>query len=56
MPALLAPGYLAAISVDAAKHARYSTVYAVIALSVIVVVVWVAIKQKRAVHRRASRR
>jgi membrane protein DedA with SNARE-associated domain len=56
MPALLAPGYLAAISVDAAKHAQYSTVYSVIALSVIVVVVWVAIQQRRAIRRRASRR
>ena len=56
MPALLAPGYLAAISVDAAKHAQHSTVYSVIALSVIVVVAWVAIRQKRAVHRRVARR
>lgn len=56
MPALLAPGYLAAISVDAAKHAQHSTIYSAVALSVIVVVLWVAIKQKRAVQRRASRR
>jgi membrane protein DedA with SNARE-associated domain len=52
MPALLAPGYLAAISVDAAKHAQYSTLYSAIALCVIAIVIWATVKQKRAVQAR----
>ncbi len=52
MPALLAPGYLAAISVDAAKHAQHSTLYSAVALCVIALVIWVTIKQKRAVQAR----
>ena len=56
MPALLAPGYLAAISADTAKHAQHSALYAAVALSTIVVVVLLAIKQKRAARRRVSGR
>ncbi len=52
MPALLAPGYLAAISVDAAKHAQHSTLYSAIALCVIAIVIWATVKQKRAVQAR----
>ncbi len=52
MPALLAPGYLAAISMDAAKHAQHSTIYSAVALCIIAVVIWVVIKQKRAIQAR----
>ncbi len=52
MPALLAPSYLAAISVDAAKHAQQSTVYSAIALCVFAVAIWATIKQKLAVQAR----
>ncbi len=52
MPALLAPGYLAAISVDAVKHAQHSTIYSAIGLCVIAAAIWLVIKQRREVQAR----
>lgn len=46
------PGYLAAISVDAVKHAQHSTIYSAIGLCVIAAAIWLVIKQRREVQAR----
>lgn len=47
MPALLAPGYLAAISADAVKHAEHSTIYSAIGLLVLGALIWFIISKRR---------
>jgi len=54
MPALLAPGYLAAISVDAAKHAEHSTIYSVIGLVVLGGLVWFIIAKRRTIKSKTA--
>lgn len=52
MPALLAPGYLAAISADAVKHAEHSTIYSAIGLVVLGGIIWFVLAKRRAIKTR----
>jgi membrane protein DedA with SNARE-associated domain len=57
-PALLAPGYLATLSVEAIKDGHHATVYSLVGLTVIAIIVWMVIRQRRAIEQRklASRK
>lgn len=61
VPALLAPGYLAAISVDSVKHGQHSTTYSLIGIVVLGALIWLVlakrkdIKNKQAAARRIVR-
>lgn len=54
LPALLAPGYLAAISADAVKHGEQSTIYSVLGLAVIIGIVWLVMRQRKAIKSKQS--
>ena len=57
-PALLAPGYLATLSVEAIKDGHHATVYSLVGLTVIAIIAWMVIRQRRIVEQRrlASRK
>lgn len=48
LPALLAPGYLATLSVEAMKQGNHSTIYSLLALTVIAIIAWLVIRRRRA--------
>ena len=59
MPALLAPGYLTAISVDAARHSRESTIYSALGCAVLIglaVLIWMTRSANQDKRRRATLR
>ncbi|MDN4016936.1 DedA family protein [Zwartia panacis] len=58
LPALLAPGYLATRGVEAIKDGNHATVYSLVGLTVIGIITWLVIRQRRAIEERkaASRR
>ena len=58
LPALLAPGYLATRGVEAIKDGNHATVYSLVGLTVIGIIAWLVIRQRRAIEERkaASRR
>jgi membrane protein DedA with SNARE-associated domain len=49
LPALLAPGYLASLSVEALRQGHHSTIYSLVGLTVIAVIIWLVIRQRRVV-------
>jgi membrane protein DedA with SNARE-associated domain len=54
IPALLAPGYLTAISIDAARHSRESLVYSGLGFAVLIgiaVLIWIT----RSTHQKKRR-
>ena len=58
LPALLAPGYLATRGVEAIKDGNHATIYSLVGLTVIGIIAWLVIRQRRAIEERkaASRR
>lgn len=58
LPALLAPGYLATRGVEAIKDGNHATVYSLVGLTVIGIITWLVIRQRRVIEERkaASRR
>ena len=54
LPALLAPGYLATRSVEALKDGQHATVYSLAGLTVIAIIAWLVIRQRRAIEQRKS--
>lgn len=57
LPALLAPGYLASLSVDALKQGQHSTVYSLVGLVVIATIAWLVIRKRREIkHKQTNSR
>jgi membrane protein DedA with SNARE-associated domain len=54
LPALLAPGYLASLSVEALKQGHHSTVYSLVGLTVIAIIIWLVIRQRRIIKNKQS--
>jgi membrane protein DedA with SNARE-associated domain len=49
LPALLAPGYLASLSVEAIKQGQHANIYSLVGLTVIAIIVWLVIRKRRAI-------
>lgn len=49
LPALLAPGYLASLSVEALKQGQHANIYSLVGLTVIAIIVWLVIRKRRAI-------
>ncbi len=57
LPALLAPGYLASLSVEALKQGQHSTIYSLVGLAVIATIAWLVIRKRREVkHKQTNSR
>jgi LPXTG-motif cell wall-anchored protein len=57
LPALLAPGYLASLSVEALKQGQHSTVYSLVGLAVIATIAWLVIRKRREIkHKQTNSR
>lgn len=57
LPALLAPGYLASLSVEALKQGQHSTVYSLVGLVVIATIAWLVIRKRREIkHKQTNSR
>lgn len=54
LPALLAPGYLASLSVEALKQGQHSTVYSLVGLAVIATIIWLVIRKRREVKNKQT--
>lgn len=54
LPALLAPGYLASLSVEALKQGQHSTVYSLVGLAVIATIAWLVIRKRREVKNKQT--
>lgn len=54
LPALLAPGYLASLSVEAIKEGQHSTIYSLVGLSVIATIAWLVIRKRRAIKQKQT--
>ena len=54
LPALLAPGYLASLSVEALKQGQHSTVYSLMGLAVIATIAWLVIRKRREVKNKQT--
>jgi membrane protein DedA with SNARE-associated domain len=55
LPALLAPGYLASLSVEALKQGNHSTIYSLVGLAVITVIIWLVLRQRRTIQEKQIR-
>jgi len=56
LPALLAPGYLATLSVEALKDGHHSTIYSVLGIAVIATITWLVIRKRRAIQNKSKSR
>ena len=56
LPALLAPGYLATLSVEALKEGQHATIYSALGIAVIAVITWLVIRKRRAINSKAHAR
>jgi membrane protein DedA with SNARE-associated domain len=48
-PALLAPGYLATLSVEAIKDGHHATIYSLVGLTVIITITWLIMRKRRSI-------
>lgn len=55
LPALLAPGYLASLSVEALKQGHHATIYSLVGLMVISTITWLVIRKRRALKHKHSK-
>jgi len=56
LPALLAPGYLATLSVDALNEGHHATIYSVAGIVVITTITWLVIRKRRSIRDKAQAR
>ena len=54
LPALLAPGYLATLSVEALKEGHHSTIYSAVGIAVIATITWLVIRKRRAIQNKSK--